>query len=75
VKSATKGAKIDKITEERQFPMDFFCETFNCSISPIYQQIAIKKMNILKKIGQKTQFPPYQGQGLEAKFCGRVYCT
>ncbi len=25
--SDKKSAKIDKITEKRQFPMDFFCET------------------------------------------------
>jgi hypothetical protein len=43
VKNATKGAKLDKITEKRQFPMDLIQETLNCLISPIYQQIAIIK--------------------------------
>jgi hypothetical protein len=46
VKSATKGAKIDNITEMRQFPMDFFRENFNYSILPVYQQIAIIKNGI-----------------------------
>jgi hypothetical protein len=58
VKSATKGAKIDKITENRQFPMDFFCETFNCSISPIYQQIAIIKIEYIEKNWPKNSTPP-----------------
>jgi hypothetical protein len=38
---AQKSAKIDKITEKRQFPMNFYHKTFNLSISPIYEQIAI----------------------------------
>jgi hypothetical protein len=46
VKNATEGAKLDKITEKRQFPMDFFQKTFNYSISPIYQQIATIKNGI-----------------------------
>jgi len=33
------GAKKDKITEKRHFPMDFFHKTFNHSIPPIHQQI------------------------------------
>jgi hypothetical protein len=41
VKNAKQDAKIDKITEKRHFPMDNFQETFNYSISPIYQQITI----------------------------------
>jgi hypothetical protein len=41
VKSITKGAKIDKITEKRQFPMDFFHETFNYSISPMIQSLGM----------------------------------
>jgi hypothetical protein len=43
VKNAKIGAKKDKITEKRHFPMDFFHETFNYSIPPIHQQIEIIK--------------------------------
>jgi hypothetical protein len=60
MKNAAKGAKLDKITEMRQFPMDFFCKTFNYSISPIYQQIAIIKNGIYwkKKLAKKLNSPP-----------------
>jgi hypothetical protein len=43
VKSTKIGAKIYKITEKGHLPMDFFCKTFNYSISPIYQQITTIK--------------------------------
>jgi hypothetical protein len=49
VKSATKGAETDKITEKRQFPMDFFHRIFNYSISRIYQQIEIIKIEYIEK--------------------------
>ncbi len=46
VKNKKNGAKIDKITEKKHFPMDFFCKTLNYSISPICQQITIIKNGI-----------------------------
>ena len=61
MKSAQIGAKIDNITEKRHFPMIFFCKTFNYSISHIYQQITIIKMEYFGKNGQKTQFTPNAG--------------
>jgi hypothetical protein len=63
VKNATKGAKLDKITEKRQFPIDFFCKTFNYSILPIYQQIAIIKNGIYwKKMAKKLNSPLTYGE-------------
>ncbi len=60
VESAKIGAKIDKITEKRNFPMIFFGKTFNSSISPIYILTDYsKKMEYLEnKIGQKLTSPP-----------------
>jgi hypothetical protein len=58
VESPKIGAKIDKITEKRQFPMDF-SQNFSL-INFAYQQIEIIKMEYNAKIfGQKTQFIPY----------------
>jgi hypothetical protein len=42
-KNAKIGAKKDKITGKRHFPMDFFHKTFNYLISPIHQQITNAK--------------------------------
>jgi hypothetical protein len=58
VKNAKIGAKKDKITEKRHFPMDFFHKTFNFSIPPIHQQITIIKWNVAeKKLAKKLNSP------------------
>jgi hypothetical protein len=43
VKNEKIGAKKDKITEGRHFPIDFFHKTFDYSIQPIHHQINIIK--------------------------------
>jgi hypothetical protein len=64
VKKCTNSAQIDKITEKRHFPKDFLQKPFNYSISTIYQQITIMKMEYIEKsFGQKTQFAPYPALG------------
>jgi hypothetical protein len=59
VKNAKIGAKKDKITEKRHFPMDFCRKTFNHSIQPILTDYSHKKWNVVEINDPKTQFTPY----------------
>jgi hypothetical protein len=63
VSIAQIGAKIDKITEKRHFPM-YFCDTFNYSISAIYQQITIIKMEYIEKNWPKISIPPLSWEAM-----------
>lgn len=68
MESATIDAKIDKITEKRQFPVIFFlpnCLLFNFTYIPTDNNN--KKWNILNKLLPKTQFTPYQGNSTHVK--------
>jgi hypothetical protein len=53
------GAKKDKITEKRHFPMDFFHKTFIYSIPPLHQQVTITKNGMWrKKLAKNSIHPP-----------------
>jgi hypothetical protein len=80
-KNTKIDAKIDKITEKRHFPLDFFSKTFNCSILPIHQQITIIKNGlnwnffIVKKLNSSPSFGWCESYVLFSQFsCEKRIC-
>ena len=55
MKNAEKGAKIDKITEKRHFPMFFFAQLLIIQFHLYTNRLQSEKMEYIEnKIGQKS---------------------